>query len=209
MSKLAKFRSKHGEPKRNPPLGTDVVGYIVPGFAAFAATRMVTRIAAAQIAKRSPKYAKHAGAIASAGSFAAAWFGAHRVKQLEVYHHPIVIGSGLAALQSLIQIYLPKLGWLLGDPTPAPAPKALPVASTQAKLTAETQETELAPSGFRETSPAEWYAYNDAFDAGSYKGKPQAAPEMAPTPDEPDTQISELLDNSDLQLDNSDMGLFS
>jgi hypothetical protein len=55
MSKLAKFRRRHGEPRRNPPLSTDVVAQIIPGFAAFAATRFVTRTAATQIAKRWPK----------------------------------------------------------------------------------------------------------------------------------------------------------
>ena len=95
MSKLARFRSRHGEPKRNPPLVTDVVEYLVPGLGAFVLDRFVTRVAAAQIAKRWPKLAKHAGAIAAVGTFGAAWWGAHRVKYLEKYHHPIVIGAGL------------------------------------------------------------------------------------------------------------------
>jgi hypothetical protein len=219
MSKLAKFRSQHGGPKRNPPLGTDIAEYIIPGFAAFAATRFATRVAAAQISKRYPAYAKHAGAIASVGSFGAAWFGAHRVKYLEPYHHPIVVGSGLAALQSLIQLYAPKLGWILGDPNPAQAGASM-------ALTAKTQSKQLppaapssarvappVPNGFSETTAADWYTYNDSFDAGSYKGKPeqsaQPVPGAASPTEEPDMQISDLLDNSDLQLDNSDMGLFS
>jgi hypothetical protein len=40
------------------------------------------------------------------GTFAAAWLGAHRVKALAKYHHPIVIGTGLAAAQSLVLMFL-------------------------------------------------------------------------------------------------------
>lgn len=214
MSKLAKFRRRNREtkPKRNPtanpPIGTDVVEYIIPGFAAFAATRLVARISSSQLAKRYPRHAKHAGAIASIGSFAAAWFGAHRVKFLEAYHHPIVVGSGLAAIQSLVQIYLPKLGWILGDPSPEQATKQLPATAGQRALSDPSGAIQpTIPDGFKETTAADWYTYNDAFDAGSYKGKPEAARESAPTPiQEPDTQIADLLDNSDLNLDNADMG---
>jgi hypothetical protein len=208
MSKLAKFRSKHGgPPKRNPPIGTDIVEYILPGFAAFAATRVLTRVAALQISKRYPKYAKHAGAIASVGSFAAAWFGAHKVKYLDRFHHPIVVGSGLAALQSLIQLYMPKIGVLLGDPAPAmSAPPQLQMN------TATPQQLAAAPIpvGFKPTTAAQWHTYNDAYDSGSYRGKEQAAPPLVPGEDlEGGDVVSDLLDNSDLQLDNSDMGLFS
>jgi hypothetical protein len=213
MSKLAKFRRRNREtkpknnPRSNPPIGTDVVEYIIPGFAAFAATRLVARVASSQLAKRYPKHAKHAGAIASICSFAAAWLGAHRVKFLEAYHHPIVVGSGLAAIQSLVQIYLPKLGWILGDPSTTQEPKQLAAQANQARMAPAGADQQVIPDGFKETTAAEWYTYNDAFDAGSYKGKPEASREPAPAPiQEPDTQISDLLDNSDLNLDNSDMG---
>ena len=212
MSKLAKFRSRHGAPpKRNPPLGTDVIEYILPGFAAFAATRFATKFAATQIAKRYPKYAKHAGAIASVGSFAAAWYGAHKVKYLDQYHHPIVVGSGLAALQSLVQLYAPKLGWLVGDPLPT----ALPAASS-APLLASQAPVQLAapppPPGFKPTTANEWYTYNDSFDAGGYKGKEEGMQSPVPgqASSEPDEmQITDLLDNSDLLDADASLGSFS
>jgi len=209
MSKLAKFRRRHpkktGEPKRNPPLGRDVLEYIVPGFAAFAIDRFVTRVAAVQIAKRWPRYAKHAGAIAAIGTFGAAWFGAHRVKFLEKYHHPIVIGSGLAAIQSLIQLYMPKLGWMISDCSPelaagkAAPPKQISAAAAAALLPHSTAAAAApVPAGFRETSANEWFSYNDSFDAGGYKGK-TAAPDPSPLtssfPD--DQQIDELLSGDD------------
>jgi hypothetical protein len=212
MSKLAKFRSRHGDsPKRNPPLATDVMEYLVPGFAAFVLDRFVTRFAAAQIAKRWPKLSKHAGAIAAVGTFGAAWFGAHRVKYLEKYHHPIVIGAGLAAAQSLVQLYLPKLNALIGDPMPPQAQQPLLTANVARQLApapAVPQPPQQVPPGFKPTTANEWYTYNDSYDAGSYKGKVEAAP--PPTPGEQpadDMDISSLLDNSDLQLGNEDMGL--
>jgi len=208
VSKLARFRARHGEPKRNPPLATDVVEYMLPGFAAFAASRVATRMVTSQIARRYPSMVKHAGAIAAIGTFAAAWLGAHRVKALAKYHHPIVIGTGLAAAQSLLQLYLPGLSKLIGEPLPTelPAPASRPVATQQ--IAAEAP----VPVGFTPTTASEWYRYNDAYDAGSYKGKvevPSAQANPPPTPDPEESQISDLLDNSDLQLDNSDLGLFS
>jgi hypothetical protein len=211
MSKLARFRSRHGEPKRNPPLATDVAEYLIPGFAAFALDRLVTRVAAAQIAKRWPKLTKHAGAIAAVGTFGAAWYGAHRVKYLEKYHHPIVIGAGLAALQAIAQIYFPKLSALIGDPCPTPAP-VKQVAAPQAPLIAAPAPAPVVPAGFKPTTANDWYTYNDAYDAGGYKGKvevPTSQTNPAPAPDPEEAQLAELLDNSDLQLDNSDMGLLS
>lgn len=221
MPKLTKFRRRHqkknpGEPKSNPPAMTDLVEYIVPTFAAFALDRFVTRVAAAQIAKRWPKYAKHAGAVAALGTFGAAWFGAHRIKYLTKYHDQIVIGTGIAAAQSLIQIYLPQLGWMVSDCSPQLGGST---AADQRPLLASRPAPQLAaspaqvPQGFKPTTANEWFAYNDSFDAGSYRGKTEAAPPPVPG-SEPDPEISDLLDNSDLmpdnsdlQLDNSDLGL--
>ena len=212
MSKLAKFRSRHGEaPKRNPPVVTDVAEYVIPGFAAFAVDRLLTRFFAVQIAKRAPKWAKHAGALAAVGAFAASWWGAHRVKYLEKYHHPIVVGSGLAAALSLVQLYIPKLSAALGQPCPEPAPKQLaaPVAVARQIQTPAPAPAPI-PAGFQPTTASEWHVYNDAYDAGAYKGKvevpvSQTNPPPGLSPEE--MQLSELLDNSDLQLDNSDLGL--
>ena len=210
MSKL-RFRRRNGEPKRNPPITTDVVYFLLPGFAAFAASRVATRTAAVQIAKRYPKAAKHAGAIAAIGAFAAAWWGAHKVKYLEKYHDAIVVGSGLAALQSLVQLYIPKLNNLIGQPCPEPV-KLLPSPVAARQITAPPAPTATVPAGFKPTTANEWYTYNDAYDAGGYKGKvevPTSQTNPPPAPDPEELQISELLDNSDLQLDNSDMGLLS
>src|SRR5262245_51488797 len=78
--------------QHNPPLLTDILEFVGPGFGSFAATRFLTRLATSQIAQRKPSWGKHAGALASAGSFFAAWFLGHKVRWLERWHTPIVVG---------------------------------------------------------------------------------------------------------------------
>ena len=200
MAKLAKLRRRHakGNPEAtaNPPLATDLVGYIVPGFAAFAATRFLTRVASVQIAKRWPRYAKHAGAVASIGSFAASWFGAHRVQALAKYHDAIVVGTGIATLQSLIQIYLPALGWVVSDATSevAAAPtNAVESGSRPPQL--RTNRVPPVPDGFAETDANTWFSYNDSFEAGS-RGNQQKAPPRSPMTslDPDDDEVDDTLD---------------
>lgn len=154
----------------NPPLLTDLVEFVGPGFGGFAASRFVTRIAVTQIAKRAPSWGKHAGAVAAAGSFLAAWFLAHKVKFLEKYHTPIVVGSAIAALQSIIQLYIPALGWIVSDASP----------DLVAEASAKNQQLSISPSPHllpTNDDPNE-YTYNDSFDAGRYSN-PQS---MMPTP---------------------------
>jgi hypothetical protein len=129
---VAAFRSKRRNPKRrkpgvpppgvpwqtrkkNPPLWTDAWKFVLPGLGGYAATRFMSRIAYGQIRKRWPRAGKHAGVIASLGSFLAAWYLVHRFKRLAPYHTPIVVGSGIAALQTVVQAYIPKYGWIVSD----------------------------------------------------------------------------------------------
>lgn len=153
-----RYRRNPGEgssARPNPPLFTDLAEFIGPGFAGFAATRFLTRLAATQIAKRAPKMGKHAGAAASVGSFLAAWFLANRVKWLAKYQMPLVVGSGLAAIQSLLQLYVPKLGWMVADASP--------------QIAAEARSAQLGPHPDDlepiDDDPNE-YVYNDSYDAG-------------------------------------------
>jgi len=151
-------------PEHNPPLFTDILEFVGPGFAAFATTRLVTRVATTQIAKRAPSWGKHAGAAASAGTFLAAWFLGHKLKWLERWHTPIVVGSAIAALQSLLQLYLPAIGWVVSD-----ASAVLPNASSQNALTAQDQalaQMHLEPTN---EDPGE-FVFNDSYDAGRYGG---------------------------------------
>ena len=154
--------------KANPPLFTDVLEFIGPGFASYAATRFLTRVAAVQLAQKKPSWGKHAGAITSIASFAAAWFGAHRVKFLERYHTPMVVGSAIAMLQSLIQLYVPAVGQLLADPT---------VGTSQIASLSVAAPQNLPPGvELLDEDPNE-YMYNDSFDNGAASPQTQTQQE--------------------------------
>lgn len=207
MSKLVRrFRARR-RAKRNPAEGPiasssrllleDIAAFALPGFGGFAATRFVTRVAATQISKKWPQYAKHAGAAGSVGSFLAAFFLAHKWDWLKKYQMPVVVGSAIAALQSLIQIYAPnKLGWMVSDAN------ADLKASVLARQIQQSQANAQLPDHLEEINddPA-WYTYNDAYDAGRYsagggnKQQPSAMPASnAPTEDD---IIDDLQDGDD------------
>lgn len=170
--------------RANPPLFSELAEFIGPGFGGFAATRLLTRIAATQIAKRKPSMGKHAGAAASIGSFLAAWFLAHRVKALEKYHTPIVVGAGIAALQSLIQLYVPKLGWMVADASPQIAEEA------RAKQVRGPRPEDVEPLDDEDPN---MYTYNDSYDAGRSDRTQTRADQSASSSDVDD------LDDLDLQ----------
>lgn len=194
-------------PRRNPPALQDLAEFIVPGFAAFAATRLLTRMAAVQIAKRSTTWGKHAGAIASVGSFLAAYFGAHRVKALEKHHTPIVVGSAIAAIQSIIQLYVPKLGWMIADASPDLAEQQqtqqqLAVAAPAPQAQRTIAAAKLQPV---DDDPA-WYTFDEKFDAGRYAKETGTAPPANPKVQDEEALLAELnLDEGSTQS----MGIFS
>jgi hypothetical protein len=99
----------------NPPIFEDITDIILPGVGSYATSRIVGRIAYKVARKKSPKLAKHAGAIAPAAFVIAIWFLVHKVKRLEKYHGPALIGSSIGAIQALLQTYLPSYGWILND----------------------------------------------------------------------------------------------
>jgi hypothetical protein len=194
--------------KANPPLFTDLVEFVVPGFGGFAATRFVTRVAMTQVAQRAPSWGKHAGAVASVGAFLAAWFLAHKWKWLERWHTPIVVGSAIAAGQSLLQIYAPNLlGWVVSDATPE-----LAAGTAQSALT--TPDHQLAQLHLQPTNedPNE-FTYNDSYDAGRYSGQQgPGSMKVGPMPAANQAQQS-ATDGSDLAIDDAigtaNLGVFA
>jgi hypothetical protein len=188
-------------PRRNPPLVAEVLEFVGPGFAAFAATRFATQIASTQIAKRWPSMATHAGAAASVGSFLAAWFLGNKVKLVEKYQSAIIAGSGIAALQSIIQLYFPKLGWIVSDATPqiadttatsAPAPS--PTDQTQQTA---TSDFEILDDGVTSS----WRGFNDAGDPGRYADAPAkrpAARSQQATQQSEDSDVFDMLETDDI-----------
>lgn len=182
--------------KSNPPLFTELLEFAGPGFAAFAVTRLGTRIAATQIAKWKPEFGKHAGALTSAGAFLVAWFLGHRWKAISKYHTPITVGAAIAALQSVIQLYIPKLGWMVADASPE-------LASTAAGALAEPQPQSIARGELYpvQDDPNE-YTYNEAYDAGRYS-KTGHVPKQQPAGQSPPIIAQDDADPADLSL--SDM----
>ena len=164
--KRRKHKGESSSPRSNPPMFQDLVEFIGPGFAGFAVSRFGTRIATTQIGQRWPSWGKHAGGVAAVGSFLAAWLLAHKVKLLEKFHTPIVVGAGIAALQSLIQLYIPRLGWMVSDASPELAAGA--AGATAASLAAGTTSApQQLPPGYQTTSDdPSLYVYTDQYDAG-------------------------------------------
>jgi len=158
----SRLHKRYGsQPRHNPPLLTDLAEFALPGFAGFAGSRFLTRVAATQVEQRFPTWGKHAGAVASVGAFLASWFLAHKWKWLEKYHTPIVVGSAIATLQSLIQLYLPSMGWMVSDATPELASAA---ASQLDASQMPAPHLNLQPMN---VDPNE-YTYDDRYDAGRF-----------------------------------------
>jgi hypothetical protein len=99
----------------NPPILEDITDIILPGIGSYAASRIVGRVAYTVAKKKSPTFGKHAGAVAPAAFLIALWFLVHKVKRLEKYHGPALIGASIGAIQALLQTYLPSYGWILND----------------------------------------------------------------------------------------------
>ena len=103
----------------NPPMASDLTNVLLPGFAAFAATRTLSRVVFQLVSKRWPKLGKHASALAGVASFGAVWFFAHKSEKLAKYHDGIVVGSGVAAAHGIATCYLPpRYAWLLTECRP-------------------------------------------------------------------------------------------
>lgn len=177
----------------------ELAEFIGPGFVAFAATRFGTRIAAQTIAKKKPAWGKHAGAIASVGAFVAAWLLAHRLKWLAKYHTPIAVGAGIAALQSLIQLYIPKLGWMVADASPE-----LGTAVAQQQMTAAKPAALPAGLEYIDEDPAA-YAYNDSYDAGRYAPSNSG---LQPTQSAPDEELIDIDLDEGQEAEMQGVGIF-
>lgn len=143
-ARVARVRARRANPASNPPLGADLMNVVLPGAVAYAGTRVLARIVYSVTAKRWPKFAKHAHALAGVVAAGGAWFGAHRIQRIAHYHDGIVTGAAIAAAQGIAQAYLPaKYRWLLADPQ-----------ATTPALTAGQIRTLTAPAP-RQAAPAD------------------------------------------------------
>lgn len=216
-----KFRKKTKKTRRNPDEGSggggggsssgvqpikEVGEFLLPAFGAFVATRFGTRAVATTISNRWPTYAKHAGAIASLASFGAAWLAAHRVRMLERHAEALTIGAGIAAGQTLVQMYLPKLAWVVSDATP----DLTDASSATTQIPATTTDDPTGTGDFEVLDDSygaqSWGASRDAGDPGAYRTpaaankqrrQEQAAAQSAMDPDfDFSDDISDMMENS-------------
>jgi hypothetical protein len=88
------------------------------GVGAYGGTRLIQRMAWTLVAKKRPKWAKHAHAAAGALAFAAAWFVGRRVKAIAAYQEAVLMGTGIAAAQGIVAAFIPKYAWLMNDCRP-------------------------------------------------------------------------------------------
>src|SRR5690606_29093616 len=112
----------------------------------YAGTRLLQRIAYAQLSKRFPKAARHLAAGSGLAVFAAVWFLLHRIKRLEKYHTPAAVGSAIAALQTIVQTYLPKFGWMVSDFQPTIGSSTAPAQIKAASSAAAPAAAALPPT---------------------------------------------------------------
>jgi hypothetical protein len=148
--KKAKARYKHR--RRNPDDGydsparqrasrvteaaTDFAYTVGAGFAGYALTRGVARMANTVAGKRYPKLAKHAAALGATLGAAGVYVGSRYWEKVAEYHDAVAVGAGVAVAQTVVQAYLPQWAWVVSDlPTPArlamtsaPGARALPDA---------------------------------------------------------------------------------
>ena len=72
------------------------------------------------------------------------YFFGGKIGKLQKYEESIAIGSAIAAIQTLVQTYLPRYGWIVSD-IEQPK-KALPAAPAVAMLPDETEPESPMPT---------------------------------------------------------------
>lgn len=154
-------RSNPGR-RANPPVLDDFTHVLVPGFLAYAGTRILQRIVYSIVQRRWPKLGKHAHALSGVAAAAGVWIIGHRIKALAKYHDGVVLGSGIAAGHGLAVCYLPKkYNWLLADCKPSD------VKPANGEQIAAAQQAQLAPADGDEYSYLE--AQLDEVERGGSK----------------------------------------
>jgi len=144
-TKRAKKNNAVVKAKSNPPPMTDLVEFV----AGYAGTKLASRMVHGVVLKRYPHLAKHASVLSTLVSATGAMLLVHRFERIKEYHTPVVVGASIAALQSVVQAYLPKYGWMVSDHNlhaQTPAQAALPMVSSGSRsLLNSSSGTALPP----------------------------------------------------------------
>jgi hypothetical protein len=99
----------------NPPIWQDMYEIIAPGLIAYTGVRLAGRIAFKVGKRKSLAWGRHLGPWASVLAALGAWWAVHKIPKLERFHTPVVVGGFIAAIQGILQTYLPQYGWIMND----------------------------------------------------------------------------------------------
>lgn len=157
VKKVSTRKRKNAALVGNPGFAVDLASRIVPGIAAYTAARVGGRIAFGVTSKRYPKFSKHAGPLGTIATAAIIWLGAHKVKYLTPYHDAIIVGSSIAAAQTILQTYIPQYGWIMND-------WHLDAARMSRGLPADAETIELPGSNGDPSLPAATATPDEDFD---------------------------------------------
>jgi hypothetical protein len=115
-STIARRKRRRKNAAASTKAATELATSVGAGFAGYAATKLIGRMAYSQIIKKFPKFAKHGGVLASAAGAAAAYLGSKHWDKVAEHHDAITIGAGIAVLQSAARTYAPKkYAWIVSD----------------------------------------------------------------------------------------------
>ena len=157
-SKLARYRRARKARKANPDVAgaKDLATNIGAGFAGYAGTRLLARMAYSQAVKRYPRASEHVHVAMSALGAAGVYFGTKHWSRVDDYHEAATIGAGIALIQTAMQTYLPKFGWIVADVNASQYVKKrpLPAANLDSLLPDDSAPELMAPA----------LASDDSFD---------------------------------------------
>ena len=131
------------------------------------------------VIRRFPKLAKHASVLSTLAAAGAAWLLVHRIDKVKQYHTPVVVGAGIATIQTVVQAYLPKYGWMVSDhnlnaQTPAqaelPPSQAAQYAAGSKAAVSYNQSGAALPPPIVTLSPEEISDELEDLDMGSLGG---------------------------------------
>jgi hypothetical protein len=187
---LANFvtrKRSSAKPKKNAlsfasqsAIGKELTSQILPGVGGYAVARLVGRIVRTIISKKFPALAKHGAVGGNILGLLAAWYGAGKIKQLRSAQTAITVGSGIAVIQSIIQVYLPGLAWIFDAQETAAAPAATPQG-----MGAVNRYQAARQRGTRYVSPGE--LETERSEEALRRGEPitYSAPRSEPPPEVP------------------------
>lgn len=123
---------------------------VLPAVASYAGARLIGRILRLVVGARiaQGRYAKHFGPLGNAAAFGAAYFAGKKVARARPYQTEMLIGAGIALVQSLLETYLPGMAHFID----AGAPQA--PANAQAAATSQ-RAAKRAMAGTRYVLPGE------------------------------------------------------